>query len=535
MDIDENIYRTNGFRILGLDITSRSTRLDNQINRINNYRERKNFNDNEPLQGVFKNSNMNFLLPVSPEPSYNEYQNAYNRLSDVEIRLIDEIFWFWPKTFDSDLDEEIVGYLKDGDYNKAISYWGGVSTSNTMNMTSIHNLAVLHHVRALDGFLDGKGNKDLFNDLELAFNYWSQTLSSNNFKGYVKERVNSLNDPRLTEEYVDKIFKELPQNLLNINVKFIKKHLDAPTLSKRKLDYISKFINSIKNSPFDSATIDKVSTEIIAAIKEPIKEKEETFKKTFEAEENQDKKFNLIFDFSDEVLPYVSILHDSFEDDTYSNNLVNSTCSTIYYKIPNTRGLELMKIIDTSNYNKFIELLKELLKYTTESDLKSKITGDLDELNESTGDSGSIKRFGDVDVTVKDEDGDNLDASVTFINSDTGKRYEKETGYSGSCTISDLPCGKYRYEVTKSGYETYTGTKTISENGNSLDVKLKREKQVPSSGSGQTPSSGSGSGSTPPKPVSTPKTKTSYNKKFLIFVTAIILASLAYYAAINFL
>ena len=158
MDIDENIYKTNGFRILGLDITSKNRKIDNRISKIDRYRERKNFKDNEPLKGVFKNSNMDFLLPVSPEPSYNEYQQAKNRLSNVESRLIDEIFWFWPKSFEDNLDEEIVGYLKESKYNKAISYWNDTSSTNTMNMTSIHNLAILYHVRAMDGFIEGKGN-----------------------------------------------------------------------------------------------------------------------------------------------------------------------------------------------------------------------------------------------------------------------------------------------------------------------------------------------------------------------------------------
>ena len=103
MDIDENIYKTNGFRILGLDITSKNRKIDNRISKIDRYRERKNFKDTEPLKGVFKNSNMDFLLPVSPEPSYNEYQQAKNRLSNVESRLIDEIFWFWPKSFEDNL------------------------------------------------------------------------------------------------------------------------------------------------------------------------------------------------------------------------------------------------------------------------------------------------------------------------------------------------------------------------------------------------------------------------------------------------
>lgn len=595
MDIDENIYRTNGFRILGLDITSKDRKISNRMSRIERYKNKNGFDDTEHLKGVFENSKMDFLLSVSPEPTFMEYQQANNRLKDVKLRLIDEIFWFWPKSFDSDLDEEVIDFLKENNYNKAISYWGDASSSGTMNMTSIHNLAVLHHVRALDGFIDGKGNKKLFEDLNSALNYWSQVCDSNNFKNFVKQRVESLNNPLLDDEFVDELFDNLPNDLLNINYLFINKLLSSSYVGKRKVDYVSKFIDSAQNSPFDKSIISSIISKISRRIDNLINENKKSFEVSFQSSEDMDEKFRILFDYFDEVMPYLSVLHNSLTDDIISNKLLNNTCYYLYNRIPGTTELVLLRLVSEENYEKFIESLENLKEYTTDNDLKNKIDSDLSTLGSGSPPQNDIKlnfsvvdeggyRLNDVDITltsnsgdgrsynrttvngdcsvtdlpagrysytarksgyvdyegsvtldnginleqftlkkenspvstadvnisVQDKQGNDLIASVTLINSDTGKRYEKTTSVLSNTIISDVPFGKYRYEVTKSGYEKYEGSINIKDEDNTLNVKLNEIK-------------------------SSQPEKSSYNKKFLIFVSAIILASLAYYAAVNLL
>ncbi|WP_305554372.1 carboxypeptidase-like regulatory domain-containing protein [Methanobrevibacter sp. V74] len=509
MDIHENIYRTNGFRILGLDITSKNRKIDNRISKINRYRERKDFNDTEPLVDVFKNSKMDFLLPVSPEPSYNEYQDAKNRLKDVETRLIDEIFWFWPKSFDSDLDDEIVGYLKDGEYYEAISYWNDTSISNTMNMTSIHNLAVLYHVRALDGFIDGDGDIMLFDDLELSLNYWSRIIDSNNFKNFVKERVNTLNHPRLTEKFVDEIFEELPYDLLNINYIFIKKYLDSSNITKTQLDCVSNFIDCIQNSPFDKSVISRVSSKITNLIENSINRNKDSFVRSFESADEKDK-FNLLFDYSDEIMPYLSILHDSLSNDTFANNLLNNTCRFLLNKIPTAEILIFMKLVDDASYKKFIDLLNMLYENVTDKALKENIRADLsiDEIkfDETSSDVNSAN----LNVSVKDQKGNNLIAVVMLSNSETGQKFEEVMTTSGSTTIYDLPKGNYEYKVIALGYEIREGKINIGTGQNSLDIRLDEIMPIVHN-------------------------TFSYNKRFFIFVAAVILASIAFNVVINML
>ncbi|WP_298523267.1 carboxypeptidase-like regulatory domain-containing protein [uncultured Methanobrevibacter sp.] len=535
MDINENIYRTNGFRILGLDITSKNRRIDNRIAKVDRFMERNNFKDDEPLKDVFDKSKNDFLLPVKPEPSFNEYHDAKNRLYDVETRLVDEIFWFWPKTFDSKLEGEIVEYLKENNYNKAISYWEDISNTNTMNMTSIHNLAVLYHVRALDGFLEGKGNKKLFSDLELSLNYWSQIVNSNNFKDFVKERVNDIKDPRLNEEFVDEIFDDLPHNLLNINYIFIKKILNSGKLSKRKQDYIFKYIDSIQKSPFDKSVISGFNSKITKSIDDSIKEYKEPFESSFESS-NDDEKQDLLIEYSENILPYLSILHNSFNDYIVSSNLINDSCRFIYNRIPNTLLLILMKVSDEERFNKFMEITESLKEFTTDDELKEKLDTDLqlrdlgneEQDSEPTVTEPTIPTTEEYTVRVKirDNDGDDLsNVDVTLTNIENDKKYYGETDTSGSCNISYLPPGRYSCKAAKMGYDTYNGTLRVSED-NDLMINLNKDNKPnnddkPEVPTGNTPTlSGGGS---------------SYNRNFIITVAAVIFISLAFYAVMNFL
>ena len=103
---------------------------------------------------------------VDPSPSYIDFQNAKNRLNNVRIRLIDEILWFWPKSLDIALEQEVVDYLKDKNYDGAISYWNTQSMTDSLNTTSIHNLAILHHSKSLDLFIN-ENSSEFLNDLEL--------------------------------------------------------------------------------------------------------------------------------------------------------------------------------------------------------------------------------------------------------------------------------------------------------------------------------------------------------------------------------
>ena len=55
---------------------------------------------------------------------------------------------------------------------------------------------------------------------------------------------------------------------------------------------------------------------------------------------------------------------------------------------------------------------------------------------------------------------------------DSTETYSGTTAATGVATRSNVPLGKYKVEVSKTGYKKYTGTYTVSDGTNNLDVKL---------------------------------------------------------------
>ena len=202
--IDRNIYRYNGFRFLNLPITSSRIEVKREFKIINN--KIKSLGS-EFLEEFQKDA----VLPVVPVLSDKEYNKITNRLNNLKIRLIDEIFWFWPSTFEESADEVAWKYLKNHQYGNFIRYWKDL---NDMNVSK-HNLAVFYQVRAFDLFDFGDYDKAIKYYGE-SLKYWQDSLKNSDFKNYVKLRVKIIDDPLLKESYVDDIFKILPKSILSL-------------------------------------------------------------------------------------------------------------------------------------------------------------------------------------------------------------------------------------------------------------------------------------------------------------------------------
>lgn len=433
MDIDEKIYRSNGFRILGLDITSKNNKIKNRLSKVDAYRNRKNYDDSKPLEGVFDKSNINLLLPVDPSPSYIDFQNAKNRLNNVRIRLIDEILWFWPKSLDIALEQEVVDYLKDKNYDGAISYWNTQSMTDSLNTTSIHNLAILHHSKSLDLFIN-ENSSEFLNDLELGLNYWADTLNSNNFKNFVKKRVNSLNDPRLTEDYVDTLFKELPYDLLNINLILIKKMLNTYEVSNQQVNQINNTIKIIQYSSFSEDIITNINSKILEYIDSLIKKYKDSFESDFTY--SSDEKLKELFELRENLFPLFSILKTSYNGNSVSENIRNNNCLFILNKMITLLDLEQSGINninivlnDETKINQAQDILNLIVDYSISEDIQSKaeslytiitLNGVLQDLDTSQNEvqiENSFKELGIpyIDKPDNNVNNDEFEAGVIYL------------------------------------------------------------------------------------------------------------------------
>lgn len=258
--IDRNIYRYNGFRFLNLPITSSRIEVKREFKIINN--KIKSLGS-EFLEEFQKDA----VLPVVPVLSDKEYNKITNRLNDLKIRLIDEIFWFWPSTFEESADEVAWEYLKNHQYRNFIQYWQDL---NDMDVSK-HNLAVFYHVKAFDLF-DSGDYEDSIICFKKSLKYWQDSLKNSDFKNYVKLRVKIIDDPMLKESYVDDIFQILPKSILSLYSELI-----TELIKLNYLDEAGKILELISGSSFEKNIIDSVVTNLVTYINIKINDSQDRY------------------------------------------------------------------------------------------------------------------------------------------------------------------------------------------------------------------------------------------------------------------
>lgn len=270
-NVDINIYRHNGFRLLNLLITVSKSELSKEFRKIDSFKKVSGQDNFEYLD----NLTSSLYLPVFPSPSYKEYQEANNRLNDKDIRFIDELFWFWPTDLDDSKDEEAWDFLENQDYEGFIGYWEDLNDFRVSN----HNLAVFYHVIALDLFITHKNNKKMLEYSRKALNYWGLSLfKNNNFIDFVKYRARNLPMSRLKESFIDETLQDLPKVILSLYRRMVERDIELNNLDEAK-----EFIDMIKNSNFDNSVIkvinDNLLTFLLLKFVELIKNFESSSKK----------------------------------------------------------------------------------------------------------------------------------------------------------------------------------------------------------------------------------------------------------------
>ena len=133
-----NVYRTNAFRVTGIDVDSSAAEISRHIQKLE-MMERLGV-DSAVSTGPF---------PLNPRPRIAEIQEARRRLSDPELRIVDEFFWFWPSEESTSTSDAALLALRRGDIQSAQSIWQQRQRIGK-DSCATHNLAVLNHLQALE-------------------------------------------------------------------------------------------------------------------------------------------------------------------------------------------------------------------------------------------------------------------------------------------------------------------------------------------------------------------------------------------------
>ncbi|WP_163506684.1 hypothetical protein [Fodinicola acaciae] len=165
-----DLYRRNAFRITGLatDATGRVVRERRQ-----KLVTAAAFGGHTPTE---------WHLPETPDEA--QIRAAFETIGDPALRIVDELLWFWG-------DDTACGCEPA--------------------LHSAHDAAVRAHARALDAELSGDPSGPLWTE---AARQWSDAFHRTGFWKHLRRRIETLDDPRLTEDAIQSMHAELPRTLI---------------------------------------------------------------------------------------------------------------------------------------------------------------------------------------------------------------------------------------------------------------------------------------------------------------------------------
>ncbi|MHB2149967.1 acyl carrier protein [Calditrichota bacterium LG25] len=257
-----NLYRINAFRILGLPIDATTREISHQVEKIK-------------IMGKYGNTKISTSgpFPLEPPPDSDDIREALQRLRDPERRFIDEFFWFWPHINGQSKRDQALLALAKYDIKTAKSIWINYEAMSSEANVSMHNLAVLAHLLALD--LEYKGSLKVLNEKEAkmrdyfwteSFKRWKILLTYEGFWKRLEVRIRDFDDPRLTIETLTRIRETLPIALIFINAK-----LAVIAAENRNKKEAKRHLKIIENSGFDNNVIEVALLQAVTPIRERIK------------------------------------------------------------------------------------------------------------------------------------------------------------------------------------------------------------------------------------------------------------------------
>ncbi len=392
-----DIYRINAFRILEIPVTATTKEISNHVHKLDVL---ENLGDTSQIERGF--------LSLIPQPDTGARHEAEYRLGNPESRLIDELFWFWPlATGRTESTDDALAALIRNDFSGAVAIWKHREENASEANVSMHNLAIMYHVLALDieymqaDNLTEKLSRQKQEYWKQAFSRWQILLEHEGFWGRMTQRIHELKDDRLTTGTIRRLRAGLPLVLLSINAS-----LAIQAMERGNIDEASQQINFIKKSGFNKAVMDEALRRAAIPIRERINI-------TCDAAENEvnnapDTAIEVINDLIsqttelletlDILLPKNHAIRESGHDKVASQIL----------------SIDITYTNETKKWNESLEILKRALQIAVGASMRKRIEDNI-EINKTNIELGScwfcktnppdekseleVKMFGDVQRT----------------------------------------------------------------------------------------------------------------------------------------
>lgn len=145
----------------------------------------------------------------NPPPPGEQLRESAQLLKDTLDRLLHEVFWFWPANYPDEGPDSAMEALLAGDSDTAFLQWQSEAAAG--QIVAVHNLAIFHHLAALDVERSGAAiEQETMEWWNAAISQWQQVRHSDEFWERLRQRVVLLADARIPLELPALIRATLP-------------------------------------------------------------------------------------------------------------------------------------------------------------------------------------------------------------------------------------------------------------------------------------------------------------------------------------
>jgi hypothetical protein len=208
------LYAENPFRLLGLSVLANARELNKRL-------------DHLQLSAELGNPVADWGFAPINSPSTETRRRAAQLLKDPRERLLAELFWFWPENYPADGTDSGMEALRAGSVADAVSFWASKSADESP--TALHNLAVYHHLMAIEQELADSPipEEDKTAWWGAALKYWDALASNDACWSALRQRVAGWADPQVPADTVDRLRRSIRDLLLAINSSLALRYAEA--------------------------------------------------------------------------------------------------------------------------------------------------------------------------------------------------------------------------------------------------------------------------------------------------------------------
>jgi len=329
-------------------------------------------------------------LPVGQDPE--SVRASIQRLRDMERRLVDIFFWFWPHQQGDPRSDPALKELNLAHYQQAAEIWASQEDSDGGSHIATHNLAILGHLLAMDWELHARSSTlsdqeqaDLAANWKGSFERWRSLHAHKGFWSELGQIVKNLDDPRLNEGTVSQMRDSLPAALLLINFR-----LAVQATEQGNPEEAKRHIAIIDNSGFGSEAR-RAAGRLVA---QPLRARITTLAKTVEEAvrlnaAEADKPVEELLDLGAALLPILELVLST------DYNMVIGASDEIASAAFNALVQFASK---TQQWGRSAELLARAESTALSAPLKANISKNLGIVRQNASASGDWGGIGDLDL-----------------------------------------------------------------------------------------------------------------------------------------